>query len=283
MKRSTGLMLLLFFGLAFLCWSLPAAAQEQAEAPKQEEPPSFTTTASVDVFSQYVWRGMALSEGSAVFQPSLAFSYAGFAASIWGNADTHQARVPQTGFKDGARLNETDITVSYTKEILPKLSLTGGVISYQFSQFPNLAIDSLLEVYGGASYVLPYDITVAFTTYREVTHNPGWWFQLDLTRSFPLPYVEGMSLDLGASFGYMILEPKDQTLDLGGNTGDYSAPHSGTLTAGLKIPVHKYLTITPKVGLAFPLSGEANKFIKANSWDADAVHPFGGVNFTASF
>ncbi|MEM5790237.1 MAG: hypothetical protein AAGU11_23200, partial [Syntrophobacteraceae bacterium] len=249
------ILVLLSSGQTFTAW-----AQERAlEPPPAAEPAGPSATVSADILNQYVFRGVALSRGDTpVIQPSISASYLGFALSIWGNLDTRQSTnnpllpVSAGGFlKDdkNARWNETDITLSYTREICKDFSVTFGNIYYQLA---NTRFDAY-ELYGGLSYALPW-FTVAVTSFKEITHTPGWWVQLDLTKSFPLSFYEGMSLDVGASFGYQIFEDEDSTLDLGGNTGSYSEFHSGTLQAALKIPLHKYVTIAPKVGVAFPLT-----------------------------
>jgi hypothetical protein len=233
------------------------------------------------VLSQYIFRGVAFSRNSAVFQPSASVSLYGFTANIWSNIDSHQStNNPNIFLKNrSVEWNETDFTLSYTRELFKNFSATVGTVYYRLE---NSAFDAF-EVYGGASYTFPW-LTVAFTMYREVSHFPGWWFQLDLTKSFPLPYIDGMSLDLGATLGYLVLEDKLKTvLDLAGNTGSYSEPHSGTVQAALKIPFAKYFTVAPKIGLAFPLTGEASDYIKGNSWDKEDVHFFGGFNVTANF
>ncbi len=41
-------------------------------------------SASVDVFSKYVWRGQTLSDAS-VIQPSVGITYGGYGANLWDN------------------------------------------------------------------------------------------------------------------------------------------------------------------------------------------------------
>jgi len=155
---------------------------------------------------------------------------------------------------------------SYTRELYKNLNATVGGCYYSLV---NSEFDSV-EVFGGISYAFPW-FTVGITGYREISHAPGWWVQLDVSRNFPLPWYS-MSLDLGASFGYLILEDTD-----------YSKLHAGQVLAALNIPVWKYLTVSPKVGVSFPLSDGASRNIKAGSWDGDDTHVFGGVRLSAAF
>lgn len=290
MKLSNSKRNLLLFTLLFqfmLVGSVVPALAEEKPAEAAAEAPKPSATFSTDILSQYLFRGIALSKDSAVVQPSLAFSWYGFTMSVWGNLDTSQQTnnpllLPANGGyvknDKSAHWNETDFTLAYSREIFKDFSITLGNTYYSL----DYARFDTYEVFGGASYAFPW-FTVAFTTFKEVSHTPGWWMQLDITKSFPLPYIEGMSLDLGAQFGYMILEDDDTTLDSDGTLGSYSEPHAGTITAALKIPCFQYFTVAPKLGVAFPLSDNASHFIKANSFDSDDVHVFGGINLTASF
>jgi len=126
------------------------------------------------------------------------------------------------------------------------------------------------EVFGGISYAFPW-VTVGVTGYREVSHSPGWWVQMDLSRNFPLPCY-GLSLDLGASLGYLVLED-----------GNYSEFHAGQLFGSLNIPLGKYFTVSPRVGVSFPLSEGARKEIETVSWDGEGTHVFGGIRVSAAF
>jgi len=60
--------------LTFLLPALIPAARAEEEV-KEDRP---TANVSVDVLSQYIWRGYALSKDSAVIQPSVTVSYKGF-------------------------------------------------------------------------------------------------------------------------------------------------------------------------------------------------------------
>ena len=111
------------------------------------------------------------------------------------------------------------------------------------------------ELFGGVSYAFPW-FTVAFTAYGEVIHTVDEWFQLDLTKSIPVDCLcKGATLDLGASFGYLILNHDNNLLSLAGNTGTYSDFHTCQLTADIKFPINKYVSISPKVGLLAAVNG----------------------------
>jgi len=60
------------------------------------EEPKVSGFASVDVMSNYVWRGIKVSN-SWVAQPSVGIGYGGFAANIWANYDSDVAEATSNG------------------------------------------------------------------------------------------------------------------------------------------------------------------------------------------
>jgi hypothetical protein len=76
--------------------------------------------------------------------------------------------------------NETDITLSHAREIIP--SLTEPFL-------PSIRVrreTSSIEVFAGISCGFPW-LEVGVSVYREVYHFPCWWVQLDISKGFPLP------------------------------------------------------------------------------------------------
>jgi hypothetical protein len=258
-------MLLTMFGMALT----PARAAEEEEAGP-------TASLYVDFLTQYVWRGYALSDNGKgmVIQPSMTFGYKGFSANIWGNLDTNDQNPVDR--EEGVAWNETDFTLSYSREILPSLTGSVGVIYYALDK-----VDDSFEVYLGASYAFPW-LTVGLTGYREVSHYPGWWLQLDLSRNFPLPCY-GMSIDVGTTWIYQDSDDKAAYPKPNQPDKAFSGLLSGTLSAALNIPLGKYFTVSPKVGYAFPLSGRAKDLIETLSWDGAGDHVYGGIRISAAF
>ncbi|MGA2403839.1 MAG: TorF family putative porin [Syntrophobacteraceae bacterium] len=277
---------ILFLTISFpfmVAWADEPKAPEEQKAPEAAKP---SATISTDILSQYIFRGSAQSKDSAVFQPSFTVTYAGFSANVWGNWDTarhsNNPFMPlPSGQQNSAKWSETDFTVSYTKELCKDFSVLIGNVYYGL-QNPISPFDQD-EVFGGVTYNFPW-FSVAFTTYGEVTHSVDVWFQLDLTKSIPVDMLcKGATLDFGASFGYLILLQNNNTLDLAGNTGTYSDFHTCQLTADVKFPVNKYLTVSPKVGVWLPLTDAASNFLEASSLDSNSTHFYGGINLTATF
>ena len=275
----------------FLTVSFPfmAALAEDQKAPddqKAPEPPKPSATLSTDILSQYIFRGAAQSKDSAVIQPSFTASYAGLSVNVWGNLDTARNSnnpnlVLPSGQAGNAKWSETDLTVSYTKELCKDFSVLIGNVYYSL-QVPLSNFDQD-EVFGGVSYNFPW-FTSAFTAYGEVTHTVDVWFQLDLTKSIPVDCLcKGATLDFGASFGYLVLLHDNNVLDLAGTTGNYSDFHTAQLTADVKFPVGKYVTVSPKIGVWLPLTANASDYLEANSLDSNSTHVYGGINLSATF
>jgi len=241
----------------------PVAGAEDEDKP--------TASVSVDILNQYISRGVAYSEDSAVFQPSMTFGYKGFSLNMWGNFDTDDEV-----YADGdPNWNETDLTLTYTRELFANFNATFGAVYYAYEN----ADDSVELIFGGA-YAFPW-LTVGLTAYWEVTHYPGWWIVLDLSRTWDV-FCDA-KLTTGMSFGYMILNDEDNTLNEQGAEGDYSELHSSQVYASLAIPFAKYFTISPKVALHFPLTDNAADRIEAVSVDEKEVHVVGGINIGMSF
>jgi hypothetical protein len=258
------------------------AAEEQKPPVKAEEtPPGVTGTATMGVFSQYIFRGYELSKNSVVFQPALTASYAGFSASFWGNIDSSQHATQNFGPDDHHKsFNETDLTLSYTRSF-DKLSLTGGYIYYGTKY-----ADETEEFFGTVAYDMIGKPSLS--VYQDFNKYPGTYFNLSLAHSIKLG--AGVTLDLGASAGYewgqgsywKTFEPAT-----GARTGSkYQAFHDGKVQAGLTIPLTKKVSLVPLLQYWFPLSDDAKRH-----WGSDSYNPngylkclwAGGANINYSF
>ncbi len=266
MRGKTGVrgFLLMIAGLATFGMCFAARAAEEEDKPK----------ASVDVgfFSKYIWRGYELSKNSLVIQPSATVSYKGFGLNLWGNLDTDV----YGDERNEAKWNETDLTASYEYGLGP-VTLGGGFIYYALD-----GVDDSREFYLSVSgnFLLAPTLTV----YREVAHLPSWYLNLGISHSFELPM--GMSLDLAGSIGYYSSDDDAfSKVDKDGNPKDerYRAFHDGKLSAGLTIPVFKYLTVSPMVAYSFALSGDADDLITAQSKSKKSDFVFGGITVSFSF
>jgi hypothetical protein len=231
------------------------------EETPQERP---AVNVSADFLSQYVWRGVALSNRSLVIQPSI----------VWGNLDTDENN--ELGPDGRANWNETDFTLSYSHKIYKGLSASIGGIYYALDN-----ADDSLEVFGGLTAEFPW-LTAKATVFREVLHYPGWWFQFDLSRHFPLPWYE-TSLDLGAGLIFQVSDDPGAYPDPRDPRHAFAGPLAGYLSAALNIPVYKYITVAPKFGYWFPLGNEASDAIQRLSWDKKSQHVYGGLSISFHF
>jgi hypothetical protein len=262
----------------------PGTEVKQAEeAAKKPDRPEFS--GSVDMLSQYVWRGIALSKGSLVFQPSMTVSYKGFSANIWGNFDTNE-RNPY-GFskvnRNQAKWNETDFTFSYSREVIKNLTLTGGVIYYALDS--NNSLYDSFEIFGGAVYKFPW-FDVGFQVFREVGNLPGWYLSWSVSKNIELPitlkFLAGKpNLDLMAGWSAELSNSKLAYPTASGSF--YQSMHAGIISAGLNIPVHPNVNVTPKVMFWYGLGGQSTHTLRALSWDHQHNHVLGGVSVSTKF
>lgn len=232
-----------------------------------------TASADISVLTRYVWRGLGLSEDSFVVQPSVSVSYKNFNFNLWGNLDTDQFDGDLTT-EDDANFNETDMTLSYTIEY-DKFTMELGYIYYSLD-----ALADTQEFYYSVSYDFFLSPTITF--YKDVDAVPGVYMNLGI--SYSLPLSGDMALDLGATIGYQASDHLYQYQDdLTMTNKTYNAIHDGTISASITIPIDDYISITPMLTYSFPLSDDAENYIKANSMLTDADLIYGGITCSISF
>lgn len=275
----------------------PAAPAENKEAAAAEDKP--TASVSLDILSQYIWRGIALSRRSAVLQPSVTVGYKGFSLNVWGNLDTNQSNpfIAPPNYQ-GMKWNETDFTFGYTRDLyngtaIKAITANVGLIYYSLDKTFNPQGDSL-EIYWGLAADVNW-FKLAATVNKEVLHYPGWWLTLGISRVFELPYKiqenNNINIEVGNNFVFLFSndaaaypDPSNPNLDT-----PFSGPLVGQLYVNFNFPVHKYVTITPKVGYWYALGGNSTALLSGNqnyvgaSWDGMHNHIYGGVNVTFAF
>ncbi len=263
-----------FFVLGLLIgsfFSAPAVAENQ-----------ITGSANLGIFNKYIFRGYELSDKSVILQPALSLGYGGFSASFWGNIDSDEhATQSLAPDRPGQKsFNEIDLTLAYSRSFGP-ISLTGGYIYYGTKYASETE-----EIFGSVSYETYGNPTL--TVYRDITSYPGTYLNLSLSHS--LKVLGEITLDLGASAGYLIGSSeywKTYESSTGGYTGKkYSAFHDGMLSAGLTFPIGKFLAIQPVVQYWFPLSSDAKRKVDGNSYNPNGYlddNLVFGVNAKFSF
>jgi len=239
----------------------PAAQTEAAPPPGMKlVPEDLTADLNISAYSQYIWRGYALSRDSFVMFPQLSLGYKGFAVTVWTDLDTNFYPRSAHNF----RLQETDIIATYSNTF-KKLNYTLGWIYYDTDGangltpsknqefFVTLGLDMLLKPY--------------LSVYQEIELGHAWYFQAGVSHSIPV--FKDMSLDLAASVSYYNNK----------SFGNFSDFHDGNVSVGLKIPINKYLSVKPNLQYSFPLTSAACRDIKAGSMGGDAQFVYGGLIF----
>lgn len=225
--------------------------------------------ASIDVMSNYVWRGQKLSN-SWVIQPSLGINYGAFGASIWSNYDSDRVEATSGDSSGHGKITETDITLTYTHSI-DKLTLTGGYIYYALE-----GANDTQEIFITVSY--DTFLSPFLTLYYDYDEGNGAFIVAGIGHSIPV--TKDMSVRLGASASYN-LRNKVMGYDSGGKR--FSNFYNAEVSASLTVPVYKNITITPKIAYSMPLSNDAKAAIKGISDDNKKNILYGGINLTLSF
>ncbi len=208
-------------------------------------------SAEIDVFSQYIWRGYALSDTVCIIQPSAGVSYKGVSFGFWSNIDTN---VKGAAAGQTAKMNETDITIAYDTSFD---IVTAGV------GFIYYAVDSAIDSQEfylslGADVITAPTVTV----YREIAYLPAWYLHFGLSHSFEV--TDDVSFDLGGSLAYFI---PDNAMD---------ALADGSVSGALNVPFLDYFTGSIIVGYTFPLSVAGRNYLRGGSADGRSAHVYMG-------
>jgi hypothetical protein len=219
-------------------------------------------SASVDIMSNYVWRGIKLSN-SDVVQPSIGITYDNFGANLWVNWDSD--------WSDSGEHTETDLTLNYSFSI-NRFGFEIGYIYYALEGTPN----DTQEIYASGSYDTL--LNPALTIYYDFEEGNGAFVIASISHS--LEFSEGIALNLSASASYNI-ENSVMGTDADGN--EFSDFYNGEISASIGIPVTDEISLEPVISYSFPLSDDTEDAIEAFSDDGDSDVIYGGINITLSF
>ncbi len=215
-------------------------------------------TASAGVFGTYVWRGQQLSD-AVVIQPSASITDGPFGFSLWGNYDT-----------DLETLNETDVTLSYSRSI-GQANLSLGYVYYGLE-----GADDTQEIFAtvGASTILAPSLTV----YYDFDEGDGFFATLAAGHTFKLP--RDISLKLGASVSYdggnAIMGADEQ----GDALNEF---YNGEAWLSLSVPLGLGTSIEPRVAYSFPLSSAAGDALESASPDGESDIFYAGATLSLAF
>ncbi len=250
----------IFIAVLVLCISVTGAYADEIKK---------SGYASVDILSNYVWRGQKLSN-SWVVQPSAGINYGAFGMNIWSNYDSDRKEVTSGDSSGHGKITETDITLTYTHSI-DKLSLTGGYIYYALE-----GANDTQELFISAAYDIFLNPSLA--VYYDYDEGNGAFIVAGIGHTFPLS--KDIGLKLGASASYNI---RNKVMGFDGDGKRFTNFYNAELSASVTIPVYKNISLTPKVGYSFPLSNDAKAAIRGISDDGKKNILYGGINLTLNF
>ncbi|KJU83026.1 hypothetical protein MBAV_004783 [Candidatus Magnetobacterium bavaricum] len=250
--------------ILIVTFSVSTFASDESN-PGEQSPAEFTGIVGVTALNKYLFRGNEIGSKSLILQPYVSLSAVGFTVVQWGSFDFDQHRTQSFYPKEQgtSSFNETDMFISY-KNNIDKLVLSCGYDFYGL----HYARDSQ-DVFVSVGYADANFLNPTLKVYREIAAWPNFYFNLSLTRSFPV--YKGITLDLGASFGHLTgVTDHWKTFDEKTNAytdGRYSAFHDGMVQAGFTVPVTKSLILQPMTQFWYPLSADAGKAPNGTSYN----------------
>jgi hypothetical protein len=242
----------------------PAAAPAPAPEPP---PPAVTGGVNVDLFSHYVWRGFALTDGFA-FQPSVYVSTHGLTVTSWSSWSSTDAGCFDPD--DCPAIREHDFTVDFTKPV-GKATVSVGYINYLFPPYRTEAakaagaIGSTNELYAGVTFTAPGNPFVKANF--DVDAEDGTYLQFGVSQ--PIPLAEGkatLTPLFAIAYNFKQWIPDNDWND-------------ANLGVKLAVPVTSHFTITPAAYLSIGL----NDTVKAVGYGDGDTKFYGGVGFLYTF
>ena len=178
-------------------------------------------TATMDLESSYVWRGLTLNDGM-VAQPSVDVASGGFNFNVWGNFD-----ISKNDFTlQRNRFSEIDLTMSYAFNLDP-VTVTVGGIEYLF---PNTTAEGTREAFLGISGSPLDGVTAGITGYYDCQLFHDYYVSVNLGYD----YTFSNKLDVGAGASCGIIGKDEATLVNGGTQGGFN-DYTLSLTASYPV------------------------------------------------
>lgn len=146
-----------------------------------------------DFTSRYIWRGFDLNPyKKPVIQPSIGYDFgdSGFSLNLWMSFSFANKE-----------LNETDLTLAYTRKLTSTFFLEAGLVHYGWYFAPDFRFedDTSHEFYAGVKMPESF-LQPALTVFYDFTNGNGFYVLLETEYSFkPLKFLETL---LSASLGY---------------------------------------------------------------------------------
>lgn len=210
---------------------------------------SYSAGASVDVkidyMNRYIWRGFDLNpDNHYVVQPSFDFTFpeSRWSVNLWHSISS-----------EDHELNEVDLTLNYDFETSHEVAISAGIVHYgwywakNFNQKNNTTIETYVSFTWEKSALSP---TLSF--YHDCKNGSGLYTQLTLAKSIALSKTQNLEISSGIGCN------QKQWINRSGFS-DISLTASLPLTSGKA-------TITPFVGVSWPLMKEINPGVNREYW-----------------
>ena len=250
-----------------LIMSISVAGAQLAES----ESSRVSFDAGLDLYSAYVWRGMAITD-EPVAQPAGTLSlsldeYGSVFAGVWANFDLTDAnKTRSTG-----GLNEIDYTVGYAVDV-DDFSFELGHIWYTFPKAngPDYC-PSTREVYASAAYNNDL-VTPSVTVYHDYADADGTYavFALDKEIAINEQLTAGLTASLGVA---------DNNFNEYYYNSSENSMVDGNLGAKITYAINEHLS----VGATLVWTSLLDSNLRDNSYHSKEDFLWGGLNLAASF
>ncbi|MBN2449342.1 MAG: hypothetical protein JXR77_03070 [Lentisphaeria bacterium] len=242
-------------------WSMHGVwAQESGEES------AISVEASVDWVTDYVWRGMLLTNNP-VIQPSVTLSGYGLSLNVWGSIDVTDVNEDKGEYY---HLQELDYTISYGYTPMEGIDLEVGLIWYTFSGF-----DSTGEVYGSVTFPCVL-LSPSLTAFYDFDEAEGWYVNAGVEHGFDI--TEKLNLTLSGGIGW---GGEDYHGFYFGGQADHAAVSDVLVMATLSYAVTDTVSVSVYGAFSDLLDSDVNDAAKAAYGDSDIF--FGGVSLGVSF
>ena len=254
--------------------ALFAAAEETNEIASAETS-TVSATASVDILSDYVWRGM-ICNGNPVWQPSVTLGYdAGdfgkVSANVWASMDLTHRRGTMNASRHACGIQELDYTLAYANSFGP-VDVEVGHIWYSFPYGNGRCTE---EFYGTLAYNNPI-VTPSFTAYWD--------------------YLDSASNDVSAVYATFTLSQEFEAADkltvtpsaaLSAADHAYTDSSGGTELTDLTLGVAASYAVTEwlSLGAQVNYTWTPSHTLRHEGYMGEGEHQivWGGVNATVKF
>ncbi len=162
-----------------------------------------STSLSVGMYSDYMWRGFNLFEGASL-QPSVTVNYDTGAGILSGNLWAHISAEEDSSSAE--RFLETDETLSYTIDFSP-FTLKLGHIWYTYPDSDD-DIEDTAEVFGtvvwdDSKFNSIFPLTPSLSLYYDYDVYDAYYYELSLSHAFTAPSLgEGFNFTPFAAIGF---------------------------------------------------------------------------------